>query len=107
MSNRLFTSCLLLTTGLALATAFTRPFAGTVTGNVNPPEGASRAWIFSATDTLMAPVENSGHFQISPVKPGHYRLMLEAKPPYRNNVKEGILVVDGMPTNVGTIEMQK
>ena len=108
MSNRLMTGCLLLSAGLVLAAGFsTSPFAGTVMGNVNPAEAASRAWIFSATDTLTAEVESSGHFQISQVKPGNYRLLVEAKPPYRNSVKEGIRVADGAPTDVGTIEMQK
>ena len=107
MTNRLLTWCLVLITSLAPAAGFIKPVAGTLTGNVNPPEAGLRAWIFSATDTLTATVENSGHFQISQVKPGNYRLLVEARPPYRNSVKEGIHVADGVPTDVGTIEMQK
>jgi len=107
MVKHLFAGYLLLAAGLALAAGFTSPLAGTVMGIVNPAEAASRAWIFSATDTLTAEVENSGHFQIGQVKPGSYRLMIEAKPLYRNSIKEGIRVADGAPTDVGTIEMQK
>ena len=107
MPERLFTCCLFVILLVAPGPGFIRPVAGAVSGNVNPADAASRAWIFSATDTLTAPVENSGHFQISQVKPGNYRLLIEARPPYRNNVKEGIRVTEGAPTDIGTIEMQK
>lgn len=107
MRSHLFTGCFLLLVLAAPGPAFIRPVAGTVTGYVNPPEAAMRAWIFSNTDTLTASVENSGHFQVGQVKPGNYRLLVEAKPPYRNSVREGIRVADGAPTDVGTIEMQR
>ena len=107
MPARLFTCSLLFALLIAPGPGLKRPFAGAVTGNVNPPDAGLRAWIFSATDTLTAQIENSGHFQISQVKPGNYRLLVEARPPYRNSVKEGIRVAEGAPTDIGTIEMQK
>lgn len=106
MPGRFLTCCFLLIF-LATPQERIRSMAGTVTGNVNPAEAALRAWVFSSTDTLTAQVENSGHFQISPVKPGNYRLLIEARPPYRNSVREGIRVADGPPTDVGTIDMQR
>jgi hypothetical protein len=107
MPGRLFTCCLVFVLLAAPGPGFIRPAAGTVTGYVNPPEAALRAWIFSGTDTLTATVETSGHFQMAQVKPGNYHLLVEAKPPYRNSVREGIRVADGVPTDVGTIEMQR
>jgi hypothetical protein len=34
-------------------------------------------------------------------------LMLEARPPFRDSFKQDVLVVEGQPTDVGVIEMQK
>ncbi|MBS1563648.1 MAG: hypothetical protein JST39_04630 [Bacteroidetes bacterium] len=108
---RQWTLYIVLGLGLLFAgEAFRHPpgvINGAVTGNINPSDAALRAWLFSDRDTLMAQVETSGHFQISQVKPGSYRLLVEAKPPYRNNVREGIVVTEGAPTNIGTIDMQK
>lgn len=107
MPARLLTCSLFFALLMAPGPGPVRPLAGAVTGNVNPPDAGLRAWIFSTTDTLTTQVENSGHFQISQVKPGNYRLLIEARPPYRNSVKDGIRVSEGAPTDIGTIEMQK
>jgi hypothetical protein len=77
-----------------------------VKGSVNPSNGASRAWLFSRTDTLNSPVIQ-GNFMITNVKPGNYTLMMEGRPPYRDSFKQDILVVDGQPTDVGVIEMHQ
>ncbi len=71
-----------------------------------PMNGAVRAWLLSKTDTLNAPVIQGG-FMITNVKPGNYLLMLEGRPPYRDSFKQDVLVVDGQPTDVGIIEMNK
>jgi len=42
---------------------------------------------------------------IENVKPGNYTLMVEGRPPYRNMVKQGIIVVNGQLTDVGVIQM--
>jgi hypothetical protein len=77
-----------------------------VKGSVTPPNGASRAWLISRTDTLNAPVIQ-GNFMITNVKPGNYTLMVEAKPPYRDSFKQDVIVVEGQPTDVGVIEMNQ
>jgi hypothetical protein len=85
--------------------AFTKKWNSPVKGKVNPSDAALRAWVYGP-DTLNAAVI-SGYFQINNVKSGNYILVIEGKPPYRNSSKDGIVVVDGQPTDVGTIEMQK
>jgi len=92
--------------GIVLLLAFTRTWNSPVKGAVNPSNAAIRAWVFSKTDTLSATVDQ-GIFQINNVKPGSYILVIEGRPPYRSTIKDGIVVVDGQPTDVGTIEMQK
>lgn len=107
MKNRFGACCLLLIAGILLLVGFTHRFNTLVTGGVNPTDAGLRAWVFSATDTLTSSIDNNGRFQISNVKAGHYRLLIEGKPPYRNLVREGIVVTDGAPVDVGMIEMQK
>ena len=86
--------------------SFRHLYNSPVKGSVNPTDGAIRAWVFSQTDTLNAPVVQ-GYFTIEGVRPGNYILMLEGRPPYRNTVKEGVRVVEGEPTDMGVIEMTK
>ncbi len=86
---------------------FLRHWNSPVKGSVNPSNAAIRAWVFSKTDTFNAPVNISGLFEIDGVKAGSYTLMVEAHGPYRNTIKDGIVVVDGQLTDVGVIEMQR
>jgi len=86
--------------------AFHSVWNSPVKGSVDPSDGAIRAWLFSRTDTLNAPVIQ-GNFFISNVKPGNYMLMLEGKPPYRDSFKQGVIVVEGLPTDVGIIAMHR
>ena len=77
-----------------------------VKGSVNPPNGASRAWVISKADTANAPIIQ-GNFMITNVKPGNYLLMVEGRPPYRDSFKQDVLVVDGQLTDVGVIQMHQ
>lgn len=86
--------------------SFNRVWTGTVKGSVNPGDGALRAFVFSAKDTFSANVYN-GAFIITGVKPGSYNLLVQAKPPYQNVLKESVSVADGEPTDVGIIELFK
>lgn len=79
---------------------------GTVGGNVNPPDAGLRAFLFSAKDTISVNVA-SGTFQFAKVPSGTYKLLVEAAPPYKNAVKEGIRVLEGEFTDAGQIELQK
>lgn len=84
-----------------------RPFfGGTVKGTVAPPDAGVRAWVLSATDTIRADV-NQGAFEITNIKPGLYKLIIEAKPPYKNTSKDGIEVADGATFDVGEIKLSR
>ena len=98
---RVFTGLLIF-----LSLAFSLYYNSPVKGSVSPANGASRAWLISRRDTLNAPVIE-GNFMITNVKPGNYTLMLEARPPFRDSFKQDVLVVEGQPTDVGVIEMNK
>ena len=86
--------------------AFKPFFAGTVKGTVSPPDAAVRAWVLSATDTFRADV-NKGVFEITNVKAGNYKLIIEAMPPYKNKAKEGIEVTDEGTADVGEIKLEQ
>lgn len=79
---------------------------GSVKGKVSPADAAVRVWAESPTDTLNAPVQN-GMFEIGNAKPGTYKIVIEAKPPYKNAAKDGVVVADGQPTDVGEIVLSK
>jgi hypothetical protein len=77
---------------------------GSVKGTINPPDGGIRAWVLSASDTLKADIDR-GIFVIPAVKPGIYRIVMEAKPPFKNAIREGIAVRDGVISDVGEIRL--
>jgi hypothetical protein len=86
--------------------AFTHLKVGSIKGTITPADGGVRAWAESATDTLRAPIIN-GAYEITDVKPGAYKIIIEAKPPYHNIAKDGIMVNDGQTADVGEIKLEK
>jgi hypothetical protein len=86
--------------------AFTGIDTGTIKGRVTPADGATRAWALSSTDTLRADIQ-AGTFEISNARPGTYRVIIEAKPPYKNTAKDNVHVADGQPTDVGEIKLSQ
>jgi hypothetical protein len=86
--------------------AFKKIDSGSIKGMVSPADGATRAWALSATDTGKADIHN-GSFEIMNIKPGTYRLIIEAKPPYKNAAKDNVAVADGTPNNVGEIKLNQ
>jgi hypothetical protein len=86
--------------------AFTHMRAGSIKGMVTPADAAVRAWAESSSDTLKAPIQD-GAFEIMDAKPGEYKVIIEAKPPYHNIAKDGIMVSDGQASDVGEIRLEK
>jgi hypothetical protein len=86
--------------------AFNAVKTGSIKGSVNPADAAVRAWALSATDTLKADV-NKGTFEIRDAKPGTYRVIIEAKPPYKNAAKDGVTITDGQATDIGEIKLEQ
>jgi hypothetical protein len=86
--------------------AFAHLRFGSIRGTITPIDAGIRAWAESATDTLKAPIVN-GSFEITNAKPGAYKVVIEAKPPYRNIAKDGLMVTDGQATDAGEITLEK
>ncbi len=86
--------------------AFSGMKGGTVKGSVSPAEGAVNAWALSSTDTLKASV-TGGMYEIPNVRPGVYKIIIEAKPPYKNASKDNVSVSDNQSTTVDEIKLQQ
>ena len=100
-------------TGLiALAVATTGFFAfktiagASIKGTVTPAENAVAVRAISGTDTLKASVD-SGKFELLAPKAGTYTIVIEASAPYKNTVKEGVVVNDDQPVDLGEIKLEK
>lgn len=74
-----------------------------ITGKVNPADGANSVWAIGGKDTVKGTI-NTGAFSLS-VKTGTYRLLIDAKDPYKDVVLENLEVKD-QPLDVGEIILQ-
>lgn len=83
-----------------------RPLTGSIRGTISPADGASRVWAVSAQDTANGTVQN-GAFEVVVNKEGMYKLIVEAKPPYRNTAKDNVSVMSGQTTDVGQINLER
>ncbi|MCO5241695.1 MAG: carboxypeptidase-like regulatory domain-containing protein [Chitinophagaceae bacterium] len=79
---------------------------GSLKGTVSPTDAAVRAWAISDTDTLKTDIAD-GAFEITDAKPGIYKVIIEANPPYKNAAKEGVEVKDGETTDLGQITLEQ
>ena len=86
--------------------AFTAFKNGSIKGTVSPSASATSAYVVSGMDTMRTNIQNGG-FEIGEVKPGTYRLVIEAIAPYKNFQKEGVVVKEKKATDVGEITLQQ
>ena len=87
-----------------LISSFAKDRSG-IQGTIDPPEGAKRIWAVSGKDTVSI-IPSPGSF-IMDVKPGSWKLVVEAVLPYKNVERESILVIDGQITDVGLIKLSQ
>lgn len=86
--------------------AFTTVNTGSIKGTVTPASSLNNAMAISGMDTLKAIIDN-GSFNFNDVKPGTYKLVIEAMSPYKNFIKDGVVVEDGKSTDVGAITLKQ
>ena len=86
--------------------AFTAFKNGSIKGTVSPSASATSVYIVTGMDTMRTNIQN-GAFDIDQVKPGTYKLVIEATAPYKNFEKEGVVVNEKKPTDVGEITLQQ
>jgi len=104
MKRSLLTGGILLS-GIVGLYAFHTVNQAAISGTVTPPEGATAVWAVNGSDSTSGNISN-GSFSIS-VKPGTYKLVVDAKEPYKDVSLENIQVSDTAATNVGEIKLEK
>jgi len=96
--------------GLAIAItgllSFRQPATSLIKGKVTPAFYGVHAWAISENDTLYTTISD-GNFEFAVSEPGTYRIVIEARSPYRNMAKDGVVVSQGQETNLGELSLQK
>jgi len=96
--------------GLAIAAttlvSFQNVQPASIKGKITPAWYGVHAWAISKTDTLYTTITD-GNFEFPNAEPGVYRIVIEARSPYRHMAKDGIEVKDGQPTDIGELSLQK
>ncbi len=75
------------------------------TGRVSPADGADIVWVVSEKDSLKAGI-SEGQFYFD-VKPGVYKLVVDAKDPYKDVLLENLAVKAEETLDVGEIILKQ
>lgn len=76
-----------------------------ISGSVLPADGTESIWAIGANDSARAVILNTGSFSIT-VKSGVYKLVVDAKNPYKDLVLDLDVKAD-QPMDVGQIVLKK
>ncbi|MEO5995686.1 MAG: carboxypeptidase regulatory-like domain-containing protein [Chitinophagaceae bacterium] len=74
-----------------------------ISGRLSSKEAAEMIWAIQGVDSIKAVPEN-GVF-ILEAKPGKYKIIVDAKQPYKNVLVESIEVTMGKTTDLGEVKM--
>ncbi|MCO4293372.1 carboxypeptidase regulatory-like domain-containing protein [Solitalea sp. MAHUQ-68] len=83
--------------------AFTAAELSGIKGNIVPSTGASYVWAIMGTDSLKTSV-NSGSFEFNNIKPGNYKVVVDAIEPLKD-VQFEVSVPENKVINVGDIKL--
>ena len=72
-------------------------------GTVSPAEGAKKVWAINGTDSAST-VPVAGNFSLD-VKPGNWKLKVEASAPYKDAEVASIMVEEGKSADAGEIKL--
>jgi hypothetical protein len=82
-----------------------RTNSSSITGRVSPVDAAESVWAISGSDSVRG-VPSAGAFTLS-VKAGTYKVVVDAKDPYKDILLENVMVKDDEPANVGELVLVK
>jgi hypothetical protein len=85
--------------------AMTSAAPAAIKGKVDPQDAAAYVVAVSDMDSVRSAI-NDGMFMIN-TKPGSYKVVVVAKAPYKDAVKDNVQVADGTTTDLGTISLQQ
>jgi hypothetical protein len=85
--------------------AFKMADTGTVTGKYTPTDAVEYVWAINATDsTKVQP--SGGTFELT-LKPGDYKVVVDANQKYQDVVIDKVTVTDGKTTDLGEIALKQ
>jgi len=96
----------IITFFLTTSLAFTIFQNAAVTGTISPADAATNVWAINGRDTFSGSILQN-HFQFDKLKPGTYQIVVEASPPYKNGVKNGVVVKKDLIVDIGEIILRK
>lgn len=105
MKSKFFTLSLLLVPVFALL-SFSVKFAAVIKGTISPAENAVSVWAIIGNDSTKVTLVQ-GAFQLNDLKSGTYKIVVEASAPYKDFVKEGVVVKEGEVVDLGNITLNK
>lgn len=94
---------LVLFTAFIITTAFVAHKVSGIHGTISPADAAKKVWAVSGRDTVSI-TPSSGTFSLE-VKPGNWKLLIEAVKPYKDAVVTNIIVEEGRYTDAGEIKL--
>jgi hypothetical protein len=81
------------------------PAKSGIVGKLNPIDGAELVWVLGSSDSLkMVPAQGQFFFD---VKPGVYKLVVDAKEPYKDVLLENLQVKQDETLDVGEIPLKQ
>jgi len=98
-------SCGIVALSVGLLFAFVSPQSAIV-GSVSPANGADGVWAIGTSDSVRGTIINTGSFSLV-VKPGIYKVVIDAKSPYKDVFLPNLEVKQDQPLDVGEIVLQK
>ena len=80
-------------------------FMSGIRGTISPPDAAKKIWAISGRDTASI-VPSSGNFSLD-LKPGNWKVYVEAAKPYKDFAVPNIVVENDRYTDLGEIKLTK
>ena len=76
-----------------------------IVGRINPSDAGEAVWVISATDSLKSGI-SMGQFSFD-VKPGVFKLVVDARDPYKDVLLENLQVKQDEILDVGEIPLKQ
>ncbi len=89
-------------TGVISASGFEQ---SAITGRISPANAAETVWVIGVRDSIRAGVA-SGNFSVA-VKAGTYKLLVDAKEPFKDVLLDNLDVKENQALDIGEIILQQ
>ena len=91
---------------LIVSLSFTISQTAAITGSITPADVATHVWAITGKDTFSGSILQN-RFEFDKIKPGTYQIVVEASPPYKNGVKNDVVVKKDLTVDIGEIRLRK